>query len=49
MRQGGALASRGTAGLVLLHGLGGTHRYWTSGPTAFELPSHRTVLVDLLG
>lgn len=36
-------------GLVLLHGLGGTHRYWTSGPTAFELESHRTVLVDLLG
>lgn len=35
--------------LVLLHGLGGTHRYWTCGPAPFELAGHRTVLVDLLG
>jgi len=35
--------------LVLLHGLGGTHRYWTCGPVPFELPGHRRVLVDLLG
>jgi pimeloyl-ACP methyl ester carboxylesterase len=34
---------------VLLHGLGGTHRYWTCGPVPFELSGHRTVLVDLLG
>lgn len=35
--------------LVLLHGLGGTHRYWTCGPVPFELSGHRTTLVDLLG
>ena len=35
--------------LVLLHGLGGTHRYWTCGPVPFELMGHRTALVDLLG
>lgn len=34
---------------VLLHGLGGTHRYWTCGPVPFALPGHRTVLIDLLG
>jgi pimeloyl-ACP methyl ester carboxylesterase len=34
---------------VLLHGLGGTHRYWTCGPVSFALPGHRTVLIDLLG
>ncbi len=35
--------------LVLLHGLGGTHRYWTCGTVAFELTEHRTVMVDPLG
>lgn len=35
--------------MVLLHGLGGTHRYWTCGPIAFALPGYRRVLVDLLG
>jgi len=34
---------------VLLHGLGGTHRYWTCGPEPFVLLEHRTVLIDLLG
>lgn len=34
---------------ILLHGLGGTHRYWTCGPEPFELSGHRTVLIDLLG
>jgi len=34
---------------VLLHGLGGTHRYWTCGPEPFALLEHRTVLIDLLG
>jgi len=34
---------------VLLHGLGGTHRYWTCGPEPFGLLEHRTVLLDLLG
>lgn len=34
---------------VLLHGLGGTHRYWTCGPVPFALSGHRTVLIDLLG
>ena len=34
---------------VLLHGLGGTHRYWTCGPVPFALAGHRTVLIDLLG
>jgi pimeloyl-ACP methyl ester carboxylesterase len=34
---------------VLLHGLGGTHRYWTCGPVPFALPEHRTMLIDLLG
>lgn len=34
---------------VLLHGLGGTHRYWTCGPVSFALAGHRTVLIDLLG
>lgn len=34
---------------VLLHGLGGTHRYWNCGPVLFALSGHRTVLVDLLG
>ena len=34
---------------VLLHGLGGTHRYWTCGPVPFALSRHRTVLFDLLG
>ncbi len=34
---------------VLLHGLGGTHRYWTCGPVSFTLSGHRTVLFDLLG
>lgn len=42
-------AGRGEHCLVLLHGLGGTHRYWTCGPVPFELPGHRTALVDLLG
>lgn len=35
--------------VVLLHGLGGTHRYWTCGPVSFALSGHRTVLIDLLG
>ena len=42
-------AGRGDHCLVLLHGLGGTHRYWTCGPVPFELSGHRTALVDLLG
>jgi len=42
-------AGSGEHCLVLLHGLGGTHRYWTCGPVPFELPAHRTALVDLLG
>lgn len=39
----------GSEVLVLLHGLGGTHRYWTCGPVPFSVPNHRRVLVDLLG
>jgi pimeloyl-ACP methyl ester carboxylesterase len=35
--------------VVFLHGLGGTHRYWTSGPQPPLFPAYRTVLVDLLG
>lgn len=35
--------------VVFLHGLGGTHRYWTSGPHPPRFLEHRTVLVDLLG
>lgn len=35
--------------VVFLHGLGGTHRYWTSGPQPPLFSAHRTVLVDLLG
>ena len=31
---------------VFLHGLGGTHRYWTSGPLAFP---PRSTYLDLLG
>lgn len=42
-------AGRGDHCAVLLHGLGGTHRYWTCGPVPFALPGHRTVLIDLLG
>lgn len=42
-------AGHGRHCAVLLHGLGGTHRYWTSGPVPFALSGHRTVLIDLLG
>lgn len=42
-------AGHGQHCAVLLHGLGGTHRYWTCGPVPFALPGHRTVLIDLLG
>jgi pimeloyl-ACP methyl ester carboxylesterase len=42
-------AGRGEHCAVLLHGLGGTHRYWTCGPVPFALPAHRTVSIDLLG
>lgn len=42
-------AGHGEHCLVLLHGLGGTHRYWTCGPVPFELWGYRTTLVDLLG
>jgi pimeloyl-ACP methyl ester carboxylesterase len=42
-------AGRGDHCAVLLHGLGGTHRYWTCGPVPFALRGHRTVLIDLLG
>jgi len=42
-------AGHGQHCAVLLHGLGGTHRYWTCGPVPFALSGHRTVLIDLLG
>lgn len=42
-------AGHGEHCAVLLHGLGGTHRYWTCGSMPFALPGHRTVLFDLLG
>jgi pimeloyl-ACP methyl ester carboxylesterase len=42
-------AGRGEHCAVLLHGLGGTHRYWTCGSMSFALPGHRTALIDLLG
>jgi pimeloyl-ACP methyl ester carboxylesterase len=42
-------AGHGEHCAVLLHGLGGTHRYWTCGPVSFALSGHRTVLLDLLG
>lgn len=42
-------AGHGEHCAVLLHGLGGTHRYWTCGPVKFALPGHRTILLDLLG
>jgi pimeloyl-ACP methyl ester carboxylesterase len=42
-------AGHGQHCAVLLHGLGGTHRYWTCGPVPFALPGHRTALIDLLG
>jgi pimeloyl-ACP methyl ester carboxylesterase len=35
--------------VVFLHGIGGTHRYWTCGPQPLLFPEKRTVLVDLLG
>jgi pimeloyl-ACP methyl ester carboxylesterase len=35
--------------VVFLHGLGGTHRYWTCGPQPLEFSGRRTVLIDLLG
>ena len=40
---------QGSEVLVMLHGLGGTHRYWTCGSVPFTVPGHRRVLVDLLG
>ncbi len=41
-------AGRG-APVVFLHGLGGTHRYWTCVRPYWQVPARRTVLVDLLG
>lgn len=35
--------------VVFLHGLGGTHRYWTCGPKPLEFTGRRIVLIDLLG
>lgn len=35
--------------VVFLHGLGGTHRYWTSGLVPPLFPGYKTILVDLLG
>jgi pimeloyl-ACP methyl ester carboxylesterase len=56
MRTGSQIAplkrfdsGRGEHCAVLLHGLGGTHRYWTCGPVPFALQGHRNVLIDLLG
>jgi len=37
------------APLVFLHGVGGTHRYWLSGPRPLAFPAHTTLLIDLLG
>jgi pimeloyl-ACP methyl ester carboxylesterase len=34
---------------VLLHGIGGTHRYWTAGSAAWPASAYRVVMVDLLG
>lgn len=39
----------GSEVLILLHGLGGTHRYWTCGSVPFSISNHRRVLLDLLG
>ena len=39
----------GAEDLVFLHGLGGTHRYWTNGRDPLTFVNCRTVLVDLLG
>lgn len=37
------------APVVFLHGLGGTHRYWTCVRPALRVAGRQTVLVDLLG
>jgi pimeloyl-ACP methyl ester carboxylesterase len=34
---------------VLLHGIGGTHRYWTAVPVAWPASAYGFVMVDLLG
>lgn len=42
-------AGSGEAATVWLHGIGGTHRYWTCVPSSLSEQDGRTLLVDLLG
>lgn len=39
----------GESTIVWLHGIGGTHRYWTCVPSALPTFGRRAVLLDLLG
>lgn len=39
----------GGSATVWLHGIGGTHRYWTCVPSSLRKAGRRNVLIDLLG